>query len=80
MILMDNLNNQSFNIDDIRRVRDDADIRYRGMSFDEIARDIHKRAEAGRSIIETIRRDKEKSKAFEEQACVAEQNIPYNCE
>ena len=38
------IKNQSFNVDDIRRVRDEADMRYDGMTYDEIAYDIHERA------------------------------------
>ena len=49
---------QSFNVDDIRRVRDEADIRYRGMSYDEITHDINGLAEVGYAIIERIRREK----------------------
>jgi len=49
---------QSFNVDDIRRIRDEADIRYRGMSYDEITHGINERAKAGYEIIEKIRREK----------------------
>ena len=59
---MDQMNSpavsQSFNVDDIRRIRDEADIRYRGMSYDEITRDINERAKVGYEIIEKIRREK----------------------
>ena len=49
---------QSFNVDDIRSIRDEADIRYSGMSHDEIMRDINERARVGYEIIEEIRRKK----------------------
>ena len=46
---------QSFNVDDIRRVRDEADKRYSGMNYDDITRDINERAKVGYQIIERIR-------------------------
>ena len=48
---------QSFSVDDIRRIRDEADVRYRGMSYEEITRDINERAKVGYEIIKKIRRD-----------------------
>jgi len=50
--------NQSFNVDDIRRLRDEADIRYQGMTLEEVTRDISEGAKVGLAIIEEIRCEK----------------------
>jgi hypothetical protein len=49
---------QSFNVDDIRRIREEADIRYRGMTYEEITRDITEGAKVGYQILEQIRKAK----------------------
>ncbi len=50
--------NQSFNVDDIRRIRNEDDLRYRGMTYEEITRDIHERAQEGHRLMEKIMLDK----------------------
>ncbi|MCL2035435.1 MAG: hypothetical protein FWG94_12010 [Oscillospiraceae bacterium] len=50
--------NQSFNVDDIRRIRNEASIRYEGKTFEEISKDISEGAKAGQLIIDRIRREK----------------------
>ena len=51
--------NQSFNVDDIRRVREKADIHYKNMSSDEISKDIYKHARIGYRILENLKRETE---------------------
>ena len=55
---MDNTNNQSFNVADIRRIREEADVRYQRMTPEEISKDINDGAKVGYQIIERIRREK----------------------
>ena len=50
---------QSFNVDDIRRIRDEAEVRYCGMKYEEIMHDIHERAKVGYQIIERLRSEKQ---------------------
>ena len=47
--------NQSFNVDDIRRIRDAADERYSNMTWDEIVKDIHEGAKEGFRILEDLK-------------------------
>ena len=56
------IKSQSFNVDDIRRVREKADVRYQNMSSEEISKDIHKRAQTGYKILENLKREAEKRK------------------
>jgi hypothetical protein len=48
---------QSFNVDDIRRIRIEDEQRYHGMTPEEISRDIHERAQEGHRIMERVRRE-----------------------
>jgi len=57
--------NQSFNVDDIRRIREEADVRYQSMTPDEISKDIRKGAEVGYQIIAKIKSDKSKEPAMQ---------------
>ena len=52
--------NQSFGIDEIRRVRDDNHIRYQGMTTEEILKDIAESAKEGYAILERLKREKAK--------------------
>ena len=52
------MDNQSFNVDDIRRIRNEADKRYQGMSYEEISKDIRKGAEEAHRIMAEIKRQK----------------------
>jgi len=54
-------NNQSFNVDDIRRIRNENEKRYKGMTQREISNDIHQRDQEGWAIIEKIRQEKKLS-------------------
>ena len=49
---------QSFNVDDIRRYREEADIRYRGMTPEEISKESSRVAQRGYKILEQLRQEK----------------------
>ena len=55
---MNNEANQSFNVDDIRRVRDEASIRYEGKTYEEISKEIQEGAKVGYEILDQIKREK----------------------
>ena len=55
---MDKKPTQSFDVKDIRRIRDEDSARYEGMTYAEITQDIHERAEEVRAIKERIRKEK----------------------
>ena len=46
--------NQSFNVDDIRRIREEADARYQSMTSEEISQDIHERAQLGYELLKKL--------------------------
>ncbi len=52
------MDNQSFNVDDIRRIRDETSERWRYMTHEEICRDITEGAEPVHRKIAEIRRKK----------------------
>ena len=48
---------QRFGVEEIRRVRDDDDARYQGLTHEEITKDIHERANEAKKIMDRIRRE-----------------------
>jgi len=58
-MIMNNTINQSFNVDDIRRIRDAANERYSNMTWDKIAKDIHEGAKEGFRILEDLKQTKD---------------------
>ena len=63
------MDNQSFGVDDIRRIRDEAAIRYQGMTPEEISKDISEGAKEGYAILERLKRERlEREKAESEKA------------
>ncbi|MCL2857798.1 MAG: hypothetical protein FWE19_08830 [Oscillospiraceae bacterium] len=53
------MDNQSFGVDDIRRIRDEAALRYEGMTTEEIMKDISEGAKEGYAILERLKRERE---------------------
>ncbi len=49
---------QSFNVDEIRRIRVEDNLRYSKMTPEEISHNIHERAQEGYKIMERIRKEK----------------------
>jgi DNA-binding transcriptional MerR regulator len=52
---------QSFDVDDIRRIREKADLRYQGMTPGEIAQAIHELAQVSHRIMESVREEKKRA-------------------
>jgi len=55
---MDDPVSQRFGVEEIRRIRVEDDIRYQGMTPEEISKDINERANAFRKRRDEIRREK----------------------
>jgi hypothetical protein len=51
--------NQSFSVDDIRRIRTEASKQYEGKTYSEITRMISNGAAEGYKILERVKREKE---------------------
>ena len=49
---------QSFSVEDIRRIRAEASIRYEGKTYEEISREIHNGAKVGYEILDELRRER----------------------
>ncbi|MCL2824458.1 MAG: hypothetical protein FWD57_10740 [Polyangiaceae bacterium] len=50
--------NQSFGVEDIRRIRDEDARRYQNMTYQEITKDISERAEVIQAIKERMRKER----------------------
>jgi len=63
--MSDMANNQSFGVDDIRRIREENEKRYREqeMTTKEILQDIHERAQEGWKLLEQFKRERSQLKA-----------------
>ena len=55
---MDNLVSQRFGVEEIRRIREEDDMRYKGMTPEEISKDISERANEGHKLMDKIRCEK----------------------
>jgi len=55
---MDNLKSQRFGVEEIRRIREEDDLRYQSMSPEEISRDIGERAKEARELMEKTMRER----------------------
>ena len=58
--------NQSFNVDDIRRIREQAHLEYQSMTLEEISQEIKKNAAEGYKILEQVKKNKVKQIKVEE--------------
>ena len=59
---MDKSKNQRFGVEEIRRVREEDDMRYQGMTPEEISKDISERADEARRKMDTIKNEKAERK------------------
>ena len=50
--------NQSFGVDDIRRIRTEASMRYEGKTYEEISKEITKGAQVGHQILAELKKKK----------------------
>ena len=60
---MDNSVNQRFGVEEIRRIREEDDVRYQCMTPEEISKDLAQRANEARKLMDKIRRDRETRQA-----------------
>jgi hypothetical protein len=61
---MDKQVSQRFGVEEIRRIREEDDMRYQGMTPEEISKDISERAKEARDRIDEIRREKTAQRAM----------------
>ena len=55
---MNNPVNQRFGVEEIRRIREEDDVRYQGMTPEQISKDIGERAKEAHRWMDRIRREK----------------------